>query len=100
MDAAKTAQISLKISDDGLTIEQVGVAFTEIKCEGFSAGSSSSTVSGQTPVTDGVFVFKSSNIGEINGQFTSATAAKGTIHLAFYDGNAECGTWDWSATGK
>lgn len=102
MDRAKSAQITLKVSDDGQTIEGVGVTFTELKCEGFSAGSWSSftTMTGQVPITDGKFEFKSSNIGEISGQFTSPTAVQGTVHLAFYDGKAECGTWEWSATGK
>lgn len=100
MDRAESAQIALKISDDGQTIESVSVSFTELKCEGFSAGSSSTMVTGSTPITDGKFEFKSSDIGEISGHFTSPTAVQGTVHLAFYDGQAECGTWEWSATGN
>jgi hypothetical protein len=100
MDRAKSAQISLKVSDDGRTIEWVSVAFTELACEGFSAGSSSTKETGQFPITDGKIEFKSSNIGEISGQFTSPTAVQGTVHLAFFDGKAECGTWEWSATGN
>jgi hypothetical protein len=99
-EGAKSAQITLKVSNDGKSIETVGVMFTELKCKGFSAGSSSSTVSGRAPITDAKFVFKASNIGEVNGQFTSPTAANGTIHLAFFNGKTECGTWKWSATGK
>jgi hypothetical protein len=100
MDRAESAQIALKVSDDGQTIESVSVTFTELKCEGFSAGSSSTTVTGSTPITNGKFEFKSSDIGEISGRFTSPTAVQGTVHLAFYDGQAECGTWEWSATGN
>ena len=99
MQAAKSAHITLKISADGQMIERVSVSFTELKCEGFSAGSTSSTVSAPFPITDGKFEFKTANIGEFSGQFTSPTAAKGTVHLAFYEGAAECGTWDWSAKG-
>lgn len=100
MDRVKSAQIALKVSDDGQTIEWVSVTFTELKCERFSAGSSSTKVTGQVPITDGKFEFKSSDIGEISGQFTSPTAVQGTVHLAFFDGKAECGTWEWSATGN
>ena len=100
MERAKSAQITLKVSDDGQTIEWVSAAFTELKCEGFSAGSSSTKVTGRAPITDGKFEFKSSNIGEISGQFTSPTAAQGTAHLVFVNGKAECGTWQWSATGN
>ena len=100
MDRAKSAQITLKVSDDGQTIEWVSVAFTELKCEGFSAGSSSTMVTGYVPILDGKFEFKSSDIGEISGQFKSPTAVQGTVHLAFFDGKAECGTWEWSATGN
>lgn len=100
MDRAKSAQIRLKVSADGQTIESVSLAFTELQCEGFSAGSSSTTTSTRAAITDGNFELKPSNIGEIRGQFTSPTAAKGTIHLAFFDGKAECGTWDWSAAGE
>ena len=56
--------------------------------------------SSHTPIVDGKFEFKSSNIGEISGQFKSPTTAKGTAHLAFFDGKAECGTWEWNATGN
>jgi hypothetical protein len=97
MESAKTAQISLKVSQDSLSIEQVGLSFTELDCQGFSAGSSMTTVSTMVPITDGSFVFKSDDIGEISGKFVSSTRAEGSAHLAFYGGQAECGTWDWSA---
>ncbi|MBU0494406.1 MAG: hypothetical protein KKA73_25710 [Chloroflexi bacterium] len=100
MDRAQSAQITLKVSADGQTIESVSVSFTELKCEGFSAGSSSTTVTARAPITDAKFEFKPSNIGEISGRFTSSMAAQGTIHLAFFEGKAECGTWEWSATGN
>jgi len=96
IDRAKSGRISVKVSDDGAAVEQVSVSFTDIECEGFSAGSSSTTVGSRTPIVDGKFMFKSSSIGEVNGQFKSPTEIKGTLHLAFYDGQVECGTWDWS----
>ena len=76
----------------------MSVDFTEIKCEGFSAGSSESLQVGHTPITDGKFQLKLSD-GELSGQFTSPTTAEGTIHLLFQD-LIECGTWEWSATGQ
>jgi hypothetical protein len=100
MDRAKSAQMTLKVSDDGQMIESVRVMFTELKCEGFSAGTSSTMVTVRAPITDGKFEFKSSDIGEISGQFASPTAVQGTVHLAFFDGKAECGTWEWSTTGN
>ncbi len=100
MESAKTAQISLKVSQDSLSIEQVGLSFTELDCQGFSAGSSMTTVSTMVPITDGSFVYKSDDIGEISGKFTSPTKAEGSAHLAFYGGQAECGTWNWSVEAK
>jgi hypothetical protein len=99
-ERANSAQITLKVSNDGQTFESVSFMFTELKCEGFSAGSSYTEVTGIYPITDGKIEITLSDIGEINGQFTSPTAAEGTIHLAFYNGQAECGTWKWSATSK
>jgi hypothetical protein len=100
MDKAQTARISLQVSDDGQAIESVNVAFTDLKCEGFSAGSTSSTAGTQTPIVDGKFEIKSSNIGSISGQFKSPTSVEGSIQLAFFEGKAECGTWEWSAIGE
>jgi hypothetical protein len=99
-ERASSAQITLKVSNDGKTIESVGVGFTQLKCEGFSSGSSSTLVSANAAITNGKFVFKSTDFGEIDGQFTSPIAAKGSVHLAFFDGKAECGSWKWSAKGK
>jgi hypothetical protein len=99
MDSAKTARVVLKVSGDGQSIESVGFEFTELKCEGFSAGSSSSTTTSLAPIVDGKFEFKTSD-GVVSGQFKSPTAAQGSVHVAFYDGQAECGTWDWSASAK
>src|SRR5512139_214536 len=94
MDAAKSASLTLRVSDDGQMLESVSLAFTELKCEGFSAGSTSMMASGQAPIPGGKFEFKSSNFGEISGQFSSPTAARGTIHLLFFDGGVDCGTWN------
>lgn len=99
-DRAASAEIFLDVSDDSSTIEKVSLVFTDLKCEGFTAGSMMTTVSGFTPITNGEFQYKSADIGEINGRFTSSTSAEGTIHLAFYDGKAECGTSDWTAKAK
>jgi len=102
MDSAKIAQITLKVSADGKLIEGLGFSFTELKCEGFSAGSMSTEMTTRESVTDGKFEF-SSSFGVISGRFTSPTAVKGSIHLKFNQkpiGEFECGTWEWSAKGK
>jgi hypothetical protein len=100
MDKAESARISLTVSKDGLAIESVSVSFTEIKCEGFSAGSTSTTITSISPITDGGFEFISSDLGEITGKFTSPNAARGTFHLVFFNGGVDCGTWEWSAGGE
>ena len=102
MDNAKSAQITLKVSADGKLIEGLGFSFTELKCEGFSAGSMSTQMTMREPVTNGKFEF-SSSVGVISGQFTSPTAVQGSIHLKFNQepiGEFECGTWDWNAKGN
>lgn len=102
MDNAKSAQITLRVSADGKLIEGLGFSFTELKCEGFSAGSMSTQMTLREPVTNGKFEF-SSSVGVINGQFTSPTAVQGSIHLKFNQkpiGEFECGTWNWSAEYK
>ena len=102
MNRAKSAQITLRVSADGKLIEGLGFSFTELRCEGFSAGSSSTEMTMQEPIIDGKFEF-SSSVGVISGQFTSPTAVQGSIHLRFNQkpiGEFECGTWDWSAKGK
>jgi len=101
MDWAKSAQITLKVSDDGKAITSVRVDFTNIRCEKSTGGSMTTEIDGlNAPITGGKFEVKSSSIGEISGRFTSPTAVQGTVHLDFFDGNDECGTWEWSATGN
>lgn len=102
MNRAKSAQITLGVSADGKLIEGLGFSFTDLECEGFSAGSLSTEMTIREQITDGKFEF-SSNVGLINGQFTSPTAVQGSIHLKFNQkpiGEFECGTWDWNAKGK
>ena len=99
-DKAETANLTLKVSDDGKAIVSARVDFTQITCESFSGGSMTSQNEGlNAPITDGQFEIKSSSIGEISGKFTASTAAQGTIHLLFkpgFGGEIECGTWEWS----
>ena len=82
MNRAKNAQITLRVSADGKLIEGLGFSFTDLKCEGFSAGSSSTEMTMQEPIIDGKFEF-SCSVGVISGQFTSPTAVQGSIHLKF-----------------
>ncbi len=100
MDKASSAAISLIVSEDGSSISTVSLSFINLKCEGFSAGSTENSVSGGNPITNGEFQISSDNFGEINGKFTKPTSAEGTLHLAFFDGKAECGTWKWSASAE
>jgi hypothetical protein len=101
MDTAKSATLTLKIADNGQMIETVSLAFTEIKCGGFSAGSTSSTVSGEYSILQGKFTIDENGIGKIIGRFSSPTKADGSIHilLSGMGSPIDCGTWNWSATG-
>ena len=121
MAGAKSANLSLHISDDGRMIEQGWITFTGLTCPAsdagrsacatrrwsnveissfncseFSAGRLSALIAVDEPVTTGIFEFTSAFAGEISGQFTSPTTAKGKLHLALFGGKMECGTWDWS----
>jgi hypothetical protein len=101
MDKAKTATLTLKVSSDGSSIVEMSAAFEELKCEGFSAGSVTSKDHSNHPVNDGKLEIKSSSLGKVTGQFTSATEANGSIELTINPGIGSpipCGTWDWSAT--
>jgi hypothetical protein len=99
MDNAESAQISLTVSADGQAVEAVELSFTNLKCEGFSAGSSFSGTQSFAPIMDGKFEFNSSD-GVVNGEFKTPASAEGTIHVVFNDGLSECGTWEWSAAGE
>jgi hypothetical protein len=103
MDNAKTTTISLKVSADGQNIESVGFATSELKCGGFSAGSISSSASGQYPILKGKITINSSGFGDITGRFTSPAKAEGSIHVIMSGGptgSVDCGTWDWSAASE
>jgi hypothetical protein len=121
MQGAKSANLSLHISDDGRMIEQGWITCTGLTCPAsdagrsacasgrwsnvelsyfncyeFSAGRLSALIAVDEPVTNGKFEVTSAFAGEISGQFTSPTTGKGKVHLALFGGKLECGTWDWS----
>jgi hypothetical protein len=103
MATAASAKITLKVSEDGQTIQSVSVAFTGLKCEGFSAGSISTEESGRHPILDDRFEIESSGLGMISGRFTSPTRVDGSYHVLLnlgFGGAIECGTWAWNATGE
>jgi hypothetical protein len=112
----------MRISADGRTIEQGWITFTELTCPpsqagrlacgsgmwsnvsiykfnclGFSAWELTALVGMETPIQNSGFDFKSGFAGEISGQFTSPTTAKGKLHLALFGNKMECGTWYWSS---
>jgi hypothetical protein len=103
MATASSARITLKVSEDGRTIQSVSLAFTGLKCEGFSADSISTEAGGKFPILEDKFEVESSSIGKINGLFSSPTKAAGSYHVLLnlgFGGAIECGTWPWSATGE
>jgi hypothetical protein len=102
MATASNAKITLKVSEDGRMILSVSVAFTDLKCEGFSAGSISTGEGGNHPILDDKFEIESSGIGKVSGRFTSPNKVAGSYHVLLnlgFGGAIECGTWDFSATG-
>jgi len=105
-DKAQKAELSLKASEDGQAFVYVKLDFTDITCEGFTSGFTKASVKIEndkivSPITDGNFEIKMSNLAEIVGSFEGPTALKGTIHLMGTSGAldmpAECGTWEWTA---
>jgi len=97
---ASSGTISLTISEDGASVTSVSITLNDLECDGFSAGSYSAERQGSFPVTGGAFSASLSDIGTIEGLFTSPTEASGTINLVLeipYAGTFELGTWNWSA---
>ena len=78
---ASSGIISLIVSEDSTSITSVGVTLTDLKCNGFSAGSMTKRTEGNFPITEGKIVASVSGIGEIKGHFTSPDNAIGTINL-------------------
>jgi hypothetical protein len=96
---ASAGTITLKVSDDGAAITSVSVEFTDLKCDGFSAGSMSKQVGGTFAISNGQLTASVSGIGDIKGRFASATEASGTakITLDIMGSPCELGQFDWSA---
>lgn len=80
-DKAKEATIAFQIARDGTTISALELSFTELKCEGFSAGESFKREVAIYPINAGKFEFSSNSFGDVSGAFTSPEAASGTIEL-------------------
>lgn len=100
---ASSGTFTFTVSDDGAAITFVGFSLTDVRCDGFSAGSWASQASGMPfPIRDGSINVSSSSIGEAEGRFTSPTEASGTIdlrpELSFgQTTRCELGEWEWSA---
>ena len=98
---AATAVITLKVSDDGGAITSLSAFFTNVKCDGFSAGSIMSQDGSTHPISGGALQVDSSSLGKLTGTFTSPTAVAASIELTINPGIGSpipCGTWDWSAS--
>jgi hypothetical protein len=102
-DKATSAVIALHVSDDGSAITSLSASFTNLKCDGFSAGSMSSQDTSMHAITGGEMRMDSTSLGKLTGTFTSPTAAAGSIELTINPGIGSaipCGTWNWSASQK
>jgi len=100
---ASSAVISLVVSGDGAAITSVSVALKDLKTETFSAGSMEKQVTGSIPIAGGSFSGSLSGLGTIEGQFTSATEASGSVKLNVeipFSGPADLGEFSWTATAQ
>jgi hypothetical protein len=76
-------------------------SFTDVKCDGFSAGSIMTQDRSAHPISGGQLRVDSGSLGNLTGEFTSPTAIAGSIELTINPGigsRIPCGTWDWSAS--
>jgi hypothetical protein len=99
-EGASSGTISLTISGDGASLTSISVTLSNLQCDGFSAGSMTKTAGASISITEGNFHGSVTDIGEIDGEFTSSTEANGTISLMLeipYFGTCDLGTWNWSA---
>jgi len=99
-DKATKAVITLQVSDDGSAITSMSAFFTDVKCDGFSAGSIMTQDRSAHPISGGQLRVDSGSLGNLTGEFTSPTAIARSIELTINPGSGTraCGTWDWSAS--
>lgn len=131
-DKASSGTISFKISEDGISVTAINITLLELKCNslnierihdnlgnglisitsgGFSAsipamGASQFTESQNYHLTASPFDFPSfsdmGSVGQLEGKFSSATDASGTIKLYIWavmtDRACELGEFTWKAT--
>ena len=98
---ASSGTITLAVSEDGKSITFVTIALKDLKCDGSSAGSSSTGVAVTLHVAGGNLNGSLPSLGKISGRFSSPTEASGKVDLKWDMGGAapcELGEWKWSAT--
>ena len=126
-DKASKGTISLKVSGDGAAIASLEITLEELKCDGLSAGRVHDYLDGlQISISDGHFdasipavgrevenynletapsafptVADLDKVGHIEGTFSSATQASGTIRIHMWvvmsDRACELGEFPWTA---
>ncbi len=79
-EKASSATLTFTVSDDGSKITNVGVMYTDLHCDGMSAGSMQHSTSGEYELGNTLDISPSS-IGHIQGNFSSPTKASGTIDI-------------------
>jgi hypothetical protein len=97
---AASATIYLVVSADGASITTVGIILDDLKTETVSIGSLTEQFGGNVAISHGAFAGTVSGLGEIEGRFTSATEASGTVKLNLdlpYSAPADLGEFTWSA---
>ena len=132
---AGSGTIDFAVSDDGTSIADLGLALTDVACDGLTLGSAYDRYGGSvTPIESGRFsggipavgtggfstssgynvdpdafasfpvVADLASVGRLEGEFTSAEEATGTITIHVWvigtDMACELGTFPWSATAQ
>jgi len=128
---ASSGTISFAVSDDGASITDLSITLSDVRCDGLSVGRIHDYLAGPlTSMTDGEFsatipamgggrfsesenysldtppsafpaVASLETVGQIEGEFSSATQASGTIKIYMWvmmtDRACELGVFPWSA---
>jgi hypothetical protein len=96
-----TASLTFRVSDDSTSISQLSITLMSVQCGGFSSGLTILQATSTFPIEGSKFKGTTSSIGEIDGEFTSTTSARGKLHLlldfGLGDEPIECGSSEFDA---
>jgi hypothetical protein len=95
------ASLTFRVSEDSTSISQMSLMLMGLQCGEFSSGLTILQATSTLPIQAGKFKGTTSSIGEIEGEFTSPTSARGQVHLLLDFGLGgepiECGMSEFDA---